>query len=37
MTNHDVISENLGQQGPMLDIFKMVTVKNANQLEVGFP
>ena len=36
MTNYGVARENMGIYGPMLYIFKMLTVKNAKQLELGF-
>ena len=35
-TNYDVISENVGIYGPMLYIFKVLTVKNAKKLKLGF-
>ena len=37
MKNYDSISENFGKHGPMLYIFKMLTVANAKKLELGFP
>ena len=36
MTNYDGISENMGIHGPMLHNFKMMAVKNAKKLELGF-